>query len=116
MNIIRVENIIATYFNQNPDKDIITYDTINKLKDILTKEFAMRNMTIYVDTTRGTLLSALLVSPDLFEKKEKECESIIKLKDRQKFDEEFKRYFNAKIDREIKPIYRQLVEVFKEPI
>lgn len=112
MGILRVENIIATYFNQNPDKDRLTSETIYKIKQLLETEFKKKDMLIWVDYTRGTLLSTLQNNADIFQE---EGETII-LKDRQQFDEDFERYFNAKLEREIKPTYLQLVEVFKEPI
>ena len=86
MNIIRVENIIASYFNQNPDKDSIAGETIYKIKKFLEDEFKKKNMLIWVDYTRGTLLSTLINNNDLFKKEETKNETIIKLINREKFD------------------------------
>ena len=116
MNIISVENIIATYFDQNPNKDIITGETIYKIQKLLEAEFKKEKMLVWIDYTRGTLSSILSNNNDLFEKEETKDETAIKLINRDKFNEEFKRYFDAKLEYEIKPIYLQLVELFKEPI
>lgn len=117
MNIIRVDNIIATYFNQNPDKNKLTWKTIYKIKKKLEDIFRNQGKPIYIDNTRGTLLDVLLTNADIFEEEKNEKhETTIKLINREKFDETFRRYFDARLESEIKPTYLQLVELFKEPI
>ncbi len=74
-------------------------------------------MWIWIDYTRGTLLDVLLTNADIFEEEKNEKhETTIKLINRERFDEAFRRYFDARLESEIKPTYLQLVELFKEPI
>lgn len=113
-HIIQAENIVANYFDQNPEKDSITIETISAISKKLTVIFKDINIYLYVDNTRDAIINMLNISPDLFERSTDKKE--ILLKNRSQLQTEVTMYFNAKLDREIKETYLQLMENFKEPV
>jgi hypothetical protein len=71
-------------------------------------------ISIYIDNTRDAIINMLNTSSNLFERN-KNKEAIL-LKDRPNLKTETNMYFNAKIEKEIREIYLQLMENFREPI
>ena len=113
-SIINLENIVADYFNQNPDREHITQETISQLVDIITTNFTEYWITVCIDNTSGALNFMLSTNTEFFEKNN-ENDSIY-LKNRSDLLPKTKHYFNLTLNNEIKEIYLQIIENFREPI
>ena len=106
-HIINAENIVATYLHLHPEKDFIALETIYHIKEKLEKTFRKKKIFVYVDQTRDAIYNIMHISPNLFVRDTEKTKII--LKDRKAFDDDMP-YFNAKIDREIRKTYLELME------
>ncbi len=107
MDILNWENIIASYMT-NTKQATITQEKIHNIKKELQKLFENSWIFIYIDTTRGTLMNTMDISPDLFERNQ--INDTITCKDINKLEEETKWYFDAKIPWAIKNKYKEFME------
>lgn len=111
---INLENIVADYFNNNPNTSIITQETISQLVKTITTNFSEQWITVYIDDTKNALNHMLSVNHEYFWWDDEK--NLIYLKTRNNLTLEIEYYFNLTLDTAIKKTYLQIIENFKEII
>ncbi len=105
---ISAENIVANYFDEYTNKDILPIKKISQIGEKLKDEFRQKGITVRIDNTRGAISNLLAISPEFFARDREN--NAIQLTNRADLAWEVQHYFNPKLDREIREIYLQLIK------